>query len=170
MTPRRILAAIEQARAGDDIGRLRAKLLEYQQKSKFYPALRVAKKLLSHHEKHKGKDHDDTLRALQDVGRLYWTIGDYVQAIGLTEEAVRRLEAKKGPHHMETLFARDMLAAVYWAKQDFARADAVYQNVLVGYAPDVAHQRDRGVEAGTLRLEAADDAVQAAHGAGAPMR
>ncbi|MCG8425241.1 MAG: CHAT domain-containing protein [Proteobacteria bacterium] len=126
-------AAIEQARAGDDIGRLRAKLLEYQQKSKFYPALRVAKKLLSHHEKHKGKDHDDTLRALQDVGRLYWTIGDYVQAIGLTEEAVRRLEAKKGPHHMETLFARDMLAAVYWAKQDFARADAVYQNVLVGY-------------------------------------
>lgn len=117
-----------------DIGALQSKLLEYQQKGKYYPALRAAKKILAHHEKARGKKHPDTVRALQDVGRMYWIVGNYVRAIRIGQRALRLLEQTKGPEHMETLSARDALAAVYWAKQDFARADGMYKKSMAVYA------------------------------------
>ena len=47
---------------------------------------------------------------------------------------------------------------------------AVAQAQLEHRARHAAHQSHGVVEAGALRLQPADDAVQAAHGAGAPMR
>jgi len=63
-----------------------------------------------------GPDHPDTLQSRTGLGWAYQIDGRIVDAVGLTEETLKRCKAKFGPDHPYTLDSRNCLANAYLGK------------------------------------------------------
>ena len=78
-------------------------------------ARKIQEEVVAGFIEHLGVDHEDTLRARDNLGRTiskFWEPADFRCAYNLHMEAVTGLENLLGPDHVDTLFAKESLARV----------------------------------------------------------
>jgi serine/threonine protein kinase/tetratricopeptide (TPR) repeat protein len=72
---------------------------------------------------HRGPDHPDTLRSMNNLANSYYALGRHADALKLREETLALRKAKLGPDHPDTLMSMNNLANSY---EDLGRhADAL---------------------------------------------
>jgi tetratricopeptide (TPR) repeat protein len=69
----------------------------------------------THHSRERvlGREHEETTRAMIDLGRAYQAVGREREAFKLMEEAYEIRRRRQGPQHQKTLIALDALALCY---------------------------------------------------------
>ena len=77
-----------------------------------------------------GKDHRDTLIAMENLASLLQAQGDYATARTLLERALATLEAKLGKDHRDTSMALENLGSLLQAQEDYAAARPLFERCL----------------------------------------
>lgn len=113
--------------AGQRIGEKALRLLE---KGKFSEALPLHEKALAIIKKTRGERHRDYAVALNNLGILYWDMGDYEKAEALLQQAVEIRKKVLGERHPE--YARSLcnLALVYLETANYEKAEQLLQRTL----------------------------------------
>ncbi|HEV2842944.1 MAG TPA: tetratricopeptide repeat protein [Chthoniobacterales bacterium] len=116
----------------DDLARLSSlkQVGELYQARKFREAVPIAQKSLELSEKALGPDHPDTVRALNNLAGLHYSLGDYAQAEPLYQRALKIREKALGPDHPDTAQALNNVAVVYDSLGDYAKAEPLHQRAL----------------------------------------
>lgn len=77
-----------------------------------------------------GRDHVAVAHSTSSLAKLYYSKGDYRQAISLGKECVRIYETTHGPEHADTACAVYNLALIYHFKNNIPEAEKAYQRAL----------------------------------------
>jgi serine/threonine protein kinase len=94
----------------------------YRGIGEFGPAIDHLSRAADLFERHVGRDHEDTWRALDALADTYLDAGRLPEAIRLHEQLRDRCIEKLGPDHRRTLFSQIGLARAYAAADNLTRA------------------------------------------------
>jgi tetratricopeptide (TPR) repeat protein len=80
--------------------------------------------------RHRGPDHPDTLRSMNNLANSYDVLGRYADALKLREDTLALRKVKLGPDHPDTLQSMGSLANSYAALGRHADALKLYEDTL----------------------------------------
>ena len=129
LQPGVLLVADEQ----DDRAKLSSlhdKVIELSQAGKFKEAIPIAQEFLELTEKTLGPDQPGTATALNNLGALYYSLGNYTKAESLYQRALKIDEKALGPDHPDTAMDLKNLAELYKSMGDNARAEPLFRRAL----------------------------------------
>ena len=118
------------ARATENVFALDKQVARLREQGKYTEALPLAEKLVTLSERRFGKEHIDTLRAVNSLGSLYQDQGRYQEAETLY---LRALEARKrvlGKEHPDTLRSVSNLADLYKDEGRYQEAEPLNRRAL----------------------------------------
>jgi tetratricopeptide (TPR) repeat protein len=79
---------------------------------------------------HRGPDHADTLKSMNNLANCYHALGRHTDALKLRQETLALCQAKLGPDHPDTLASMSGLATTYHALGRHADALKLRQEML----------------------------------------
>src|SRR5262249_54469811 len=93
-------------------------------------ALTLARRVVTLAEQQLGPAHLQLARALDNLGQLYYTRGDYDGAEPLYQRALRIRTQVLEPGHPDIAQSLNNLALLYYARKDYSRAEPLLQAAL----------------------------------------
>jgi len=79
-----------------------------------------------------GKEHPDTLSALNNLGTLYYFQRRFDEAEPIYTKVLAARRRSLGDEHPDTLNSLNNLAAMYWKRGRYEEAEALFQKVVAG--------------------------------------
>ena len=104
---------------------------ELRQKARYTDALHLCEKQREIREQVLGKDHPDTVTTYNNIGVIYYDMGDYASALEWYQKARKVFESVLGKDHPSTATTYNNIAFVYDSQGDYARALEWFQKALV---------------------------------------
>jgi nucleoside phosphorylase/tetratricopeptide (TPR) repeat protein len=96
-----------------------------------------AKSLLSQvledREKTLGKDHEDTLDIMDNLGEVLLELGQYTEAKQIMEQVLEGRNVVLGPEHPDTLSSLEIYSWVFAGQGEYARAQEIRERTLQGF-------------------------------------
>jgi serine/threonine protein kinase/tetratricopeptide (TPR) repeat protein len=80
--------------------------------------------------RHRGPDHPDTLKSMNNLANSYYDLARHADALKLHEETLALRKAKLGPDHPYTLMSMNNLATSYYALGRYADALKLHEETL----------------------------------------
>ena len=115
---------------GNELLALNRKMERLCQEGRYAEALPVGRQALEFAENNRGPDHPDTATILNNLGALYYSMGDYSKAESHYRRALKIREIKLAPDHPDTANTLNNLAVVYVEKGNYSEARLLYEHAL----------------------------------------
>jgi CHAT domain-containing protein len=114
----------------EDLAKLQTELSQLQVKQANVAAIKVAKQVVDLNIKIYGKDATQVYYAKQNLGSLYNSVGDYVEAMRIFKELAATTEKLHGADSKEMMWALSMQTGPLWAQNRIDEAMALDKRMV----------------------------------------
>ena len=125
-----LFCSIAQAGPKEDLAKLEPQLTQLQLKQAYVAAIKVAKQVVDLKIKVYGKDSTQAYYAKQQLGSLYNSAGDYVEAMRVYKELAAQAEKQHGAESHELMWALAMQAGPLWSQNRIDEAVALDKRII----------------------------------------